>query len=83
MTTWTEAVEAAIQRHRAVAVEPFVLGRDLAGAVLKLPRRVGENRAELLAPGAGEEVNTGFGKRGVSRKAHTSALAHLGAAVPG
>ncbi len=36
-----------------------MLGRDLAGAVLKLPRRIGEDRAEALASRGGEEVDGG------------------------
>lgn len=34
--------------HRAVAVGPLMLRRDLAGAVLELPRRIGENGPEPL-----------------------------------
>ena len=34
-----------------------MLGRDLAGAVLELPRRIGEDRAEAFATGRSKKVN--------------------------
>jgi hypothetical protein len=37
-----------------------MLRRDLAGAVLKLPRRIGENGAEALTPRRGEQLDRGF-----------------------
>jgi len=44
-------------RHNAVMVESLVLSRDLAGAVLELPRPAGEDRAGLLPVRRGEEVD--------------------------
>lgn len=38
------------QRHRAVAAQPPMLRRHLAGAVRELPRRIGENGSELRVP---------------------------------
>lgn len=46
-----------VERHRAIAVKPLVLGRNIAGAVLELPRRIGEDRAEPLAARGGEQVD--------------------------
>lgn len=46
-----------VERHRAVTVEALVLGRDLAGAILELPRRIGQDRAKPLPPRAGEEID--------------------------
>ena len=39
-----------------------MLGRDLAGAILELPRRVGEDRAEALPARRSEEVDGGVGE---------------------
>jgi hypothetical protein len=40
-----------------------MLGRHLACAVLKLPRRVSEDRPELLSASAGEKVDGGVAQR--------------------
>jgi hypothetical protein len=53
---------AQISSSFIVARKPLMLGRDLAGAVLKLPRRIGENGAELLPPRRSEQVDRGFGE---------------------
>ena len=45
-----------VERHRAIAIEPLVLRRDLASAVLELPRRIGKDRAETLATRGGEKI---------------------------
>lgn len=45
-----------VELHRAVAIEPLMLGRDLSGAILKLPWRIGENGAEFLALRCADEV---------------------------
>jgi hypothetical protein len=53
-----------VERHRAVAIESFVLGRDpgsgpgqaLAGAVLELPRRIGEDRPEPPPPRGADQI---------------------------
>jgi hypothetical protein len=39
-----------------------VLGRHLAGAVLELPRRIGEDGVELLPTDASEQGGAGLGK---------------------
>jgi hypothetical protein len=36
-----------------------MLGRDLAGAILKLPRWIGKDRPEPLPASAGEQVDCG------------------------
>lgn len=46
----------------ALERQPLVLGRDLAGAVLKLSRRIGENGAEPLPSRPSEQVDCGFGE---------------------
>lgn len=40
-----------------------MLGRDLAGAILELPRRIGEDCAEALPARRSEEVDGGVAKR--------------------
>jgi hypothetical protein len=60
----------SIDRQRAISSSRIVpqresrlcSGRDLAGAVLELPRRIGEDRAELPIPRLSEQVNRGGGK---------------------
>jgi hypothetical protein len=39
-----------------------MLRRDLARAILKLPRRIGEDRPELLPPRRSEQADCGFGE---------------------
>ena len=48
-----------VECHRPISVKALVLGCDLAGAVLELPRRIGEDSPELLAPRRGEQVSVG------------------------
>lgn len=43
--------------------EPLMLRRDLAREVLKLPRRIGEDRPELLPRRRSEQVDCGLGER--------------------
>src|SRR5579871_3703831 len=47
------------QRQRGIAVEPAVLGGDLAGLVLKLPGRISEDRGEPLVSGECEKIGGG------------------------
>lgn len=49
------------QIHGGIAVKAAVFGGHLAGAVLKLPGRIGKNRAEFRSPGAGEQIVGGVG----------------------
>ena len=44
------------QRHGAVARQPLVLGRDLAGLVGELPGRIGKQRGEAAASGEAYQI---------------------------
>ena len=50
-----------VERHRAVPQQPAMLGRDLAGAVLEPPRRIGEDRLEPTAGREHQQVFRGCG----------------------
>jgi hypothetical protein len=49
-----------VQIHGSVAVQALVFWRHLAGSVLKLPGRVGQNGRELLSLGAFQKVKCGI-----------------------
>lgn len=53
-----------------------MLGRDLAGAVLKLSRRIGEDRAEFAAACRCEEVDCAFGEVG-NRREHKGIISNV------
>ena len=54
--------ENVVQRHRRVAVQSPVFRRHLAGAVLELPRRIGEDGVKALLADAVEQITSRLGK---------------------